>query len=163
MRKFKALLVLLFAVGTIMPLKAQDYLYVGFGYSKQSGLVRAGLIIDDVGAEIHLKTDFNRPFKSVSAMDGYRHRFSFMGGLTYNLLDFLHLTANVGYGSAGVYRATPSNGSYGVEGLVRGLEAGGMVDVFLGEVFSVFGGWSRIFSQRNGPYSEFTIGIGIRL
>ena len=157
-------MVLLLVMGFAMTVKAQDYLYLGGGYSNSSRAlaIRSSIILDNVGVELNVKSDLNRPFKSAQAMDGQRHRFSFMGGLTYDFLDFLHLTACAGYGSAGIYRVTGTAEGYGVEGLTRGLEAGGFIDVFLGDI-SVFGGWSRIFAQRNGPFSEFTIGVGLRL
>ena len=161
--KHRILLFLLLALGISAPLKAQDDLYLGLGYSKQAGALRLGLVGYTFGAEVYLKSDINRPFKSVSQMDGTRHRFSAMGGLTYNFIDFIHLTANVGYGSAGIYRRTATAEGYGVEGLARGLEVGGVADVFLGDLISVFVGWSRIFAQKNGPYSEFTFGFGLRL
>lgn len=161
--KRRFLLVMLLAIGFALPMKAQDYLYIGMGFSRQSGAVRLGLIGDTFGAEVHVKSDFNRIFKSVSNMDGRRHRFSIMGGVTYNFVDFIHFTANAGYGSMGTYRVLPAQGSYGAEGLIKGFEAGGVIDVFLGDVTSLFVGWSKIFGSSNGKFSEFTFGLGFRL
>lgn len=157
--KRRIILLFILAMGVVAPLKAQD-LYVGLGYSTQAGAVRVGLDGYVFGAEVMVKSDYNRIFKSIPDMDGRRHRFSAMGGLRFNLSSLFHLTANVGYGSTGIYRQTSTPEGFGVEGMARGVEAGFIADVFLGDVLSVFVGWSHIFPKKNDPYSEFTMGLG---
>ena len=159
--KIKSLIILLFAIGLAMPLKAQeDKLYLGMGFSKQAGAVRAGMIFDGFGGGVYVKSDWSRPFKAMSAMEGRRHRFSVMGELTYELWEFLQLTANAGYGSLGTYRVSATQDSYGVQGLVRGFEAGGIIGAYVGDALFLYVGWSRIFAKTTVKTSEFNIGFG---
>ena len=164
--KLKHLIILmLFAIGVAMPLKAQDpFVYAGLGFSKQALSLRLGYNPELFGGEIHIKSDRNRLFKDIAGMDGRRHRFSLMGGANLNVYNLLVLTANAGYGSAGTYLSSALGDSYGVDpaDFHRGFEAGVALDIAIGHL-SVFGGWSRIFDSRPGVFSEWTFGIGLLL
>lgn len=159
--KCKPLLILLFGLAIALPLKAQHVLYLGTGFSKQAIAFRTGLLFDSgLGGEVYVKTDYSRPFKSIPEMDGQRHKFSIMGGLSYELAEVLLLTGNLGYGSQGTYMVTPTQDSYGVRDLVRGVEAGFSVGFYIGDLTFVYIGWSKIMKQSTERTSQFNFGFG---
>lgn len=171
--KLRHLIILLFAIGIVMPLKAQDHIYVGMGFSKQATSLRLGFIPDTYGFELAVKCDNNRLFKSIPEMQDRRHRFSMMGGVNIDVADLLLITANVGYGSRGIYQVSAAGDEYGVSDLYRGLEAGLVVDVAIG-AFTLYAGWSHIFSGKSVvptptsihdeiKLSEWTFGFGFLL
>lgn len=171
--KLRHLIILLFAIGIVAPLKAQDHIYAGMGFSKQATSIRLGYIPETFGGEIHVKLDNNRLFKSIPEMQDRRYRFSLMAGANVNLGELLLITANLGYGSRGIYQVSATGDEYGVSDLYRGLEAGVVVDVAFG-VFTLYIGWSHIFSGKSVvptptsihdeiKLSEWTFGFGFLL
>ena len=162
----KAFLLLLFSMMFSMPAAhaMEDlrtcYFGLGVGFHDSFSL-RAGFFREHLGFEVYAKSDFSRLTKKVEELDGKKHRFSVMGGITYQPWYFIFLTAHVGYGSAGIYQVDATQTQFGAIELKKGLEVGACVSICFGDGLMLFGGCSLIPERTNVmPFSEFTVGVG---
>lgn len=166
--KAKPLIILFFALLFTVPMQAQylrkGYLLGGMGLKSQGLAIRAGYIYHHIGGEVYVMTDTNKS-KDLSKMEGKPHAFSIMGGLTYQPVGILLLTANVGYGSMGTYRVEATQTKYGVEGLKAGLEAGASATVMFDGGLSIWAGYT-IMPNANSfveSFRELVLGLGFAL
>jgi len=166
--KARPFIILLFGLLFSVPMQAQylrsGYLLGGMGIKSEGLAIRAGYIHRHIGGEVYVMTDMNKS-KDILKMEGKTHRFSIMGGLTYQPYGIVLLTANAGYGSTGIYRVEATQTKYGVEGLKAGLEVGASVTLMFDGGFSIWAGYS-IMPSSNGlmeSYRELTAGLGFAL
>ena len=134
----------------------------GMGRKSQGLLFRVGYLHKQFGGEVFVMTDVNRS-RDITKMEGKNHRFSIMGGFTYQPANVLLLTANVGYGSTGTYRVEATQTYYGVEGLKAGLETGVSISFMFDGGLSAFLGYTLKpdFNSFNQSFHELIFGLGL--
>ena len=169
--KRKHILLILFALASAIPVHAG-----GYGSARYRGLcyygtvaytpshiasLRVGLLDEEIGGEIYVKSDFNRLGNDVlSRLDGTTYRLSVMGGLTYWAHPNFMLIVNMGYGYKGTYMVDASFSDYGVTDLKKGFEVGLGCNLVMGR-FMFYAGYTGLAAGKEMFY-EYALGIGLK-
>lgn len=160
--KRKHFLLIIFALALAIPVHAGGYLryYATAGYTpSRIASLRLGVMSDDLGGEIYVKSDFNRLGNDViHRLDGTTYRMSVMGGLTYWAYPSFMLILNGGYGYRGTYMVDASYSDYGVTDLKKGLEIGLACNIVWGG-FILYAGYSGLSAGKELFY-EYSLGFG---
>lgn len=161
----KHIILLLFACMVALPMRAQWDCYTNLGISPSRAFsLRFGVLRNDFGGELYVKSDVNRLNKDFIPLNGSVYRLSFMGGISYRLIPNVMITANAGYGAIGKYKVDATEIHYGAEDLKAGIEAGAGFSIIFGGGFMLYGGWSFLpIGGHSDYYNEYTIGLGFVL
>ena len=168
--RFKYIILVLLAMAFAIPAHAEglntfryrrDLSYYGTVAYTPSRIasLRIGLLSEEIGGEIYVKSDFNRLGNDVlKRLDGTTYRMSVMGGLTYWAHPNFMLILNGGYGYKGTYMVDASYSDYGVRDLKKGLEIGLAFNIVWGG-FILYGGYSGLSAGKEVFY-EYALGFG---
>lgn len=148
-------------VGGYFSVKSNIRLDLGFDIGvtfKDRFGIKAGMMSDIY----HPYGDENEVLQDYKDAVGKKYRLSYTAGPMVRLVDWLWLSAVVGYGEYGTYGYSDRLEMYGISGKIKGLEAGAQLRFVFGN-YSLEVGYGTIpkgFSLGN-PLHDISFGIGM--
>lgn len=123
---------------------------------------RFGIKVGMMSDIYHPHGDENQILQDYKDAVGKKYRLSYTAGPMVRLVDWLWLSAVVGYGEYGTYGYSDRLEMYGISGKIKGLEAGAQLRFVFGS-YCVEVGYGTIpkgFSL-NRPLHDVSVGIGV--
>lgn len=131
---------------------------IGVTFKDRFG-VKVGMMSD----VYHPYGDENEVLQDYKDAVGKNYRLSYTAGPMVKIVDWMWLSAVVGYGEYGTYGYSDRLEMYGISGKIKGLEAGAQL-LFVFDMYSVEVGYNTIPNgfALNRPLHDISIGVGMK-